>query len=141
MKPIVKYQKGYKNRLYETHKGNIAIYPEVRIESKFGVLYPNGNIEIFEGFMWDGCSGPTIATKSTIRAGLVHDFLYYLMRQGLLEQHQREQVDKIFKQILLKDKCLWLRAWGYFKGVRLFGAFAASLANKKKVFTAPTNRR
>ncbi len=137
MKPVVKYQKGYKNRLHETHKGNIAIYPEVRVESKFGVSYPNGNVEIFEGFMWDGCSGPTIATKSTVRAGSVHDFLYYLMRHELLEQHWRAQADKVFRRILLEDGCSWLRAWVYWKSVRLFGKFAASPANKKKVFTAP----
>jgi len=134
---VVEYQKGYKNRLYKTYKGNVAIYPDVHIESKFGFLYPNGNIEIFEGFMWDGCSGPTIATKSTRRAGMVHDFLYYLMRHGLLEQHQRKQADNVFRRILLEDKCLWLRAWGYFKAVRMFAASAASPQTRKKVFTAP----
>ena len=135
MKPVVKYQKGYKYRLYENYKGNIAIYPEARIESKFGVLYPNGYVEIFEGFCWDGCSGPTIDQDKNMRGGLVHDFLCYLMRQGLLDRLWHPAANIEFREILIEDGFYWPGL--YYFAVDKCGGFASDPKNKRKVFTAP----
>ena len=137
MKPVVKYQDGYKNFLYETYKDKVAIYPGKRIKTDYGSLDEKGNVEIYRKFPWDGCSGPTIATKTTVRAGLLHDFLFRLMQDGLLSYLWKNQADKEFKIRLLEDGCNWLRAWYFYKGVQKFGSFAARPANRKKVKTAP----
>ena len=55
------------------------------------------------GYAWDGPSGPTIDTPSTIRASLVHDALYQLMKEGLLNIKYRKYADDLFKEILIED--------------------------------------
>jgi len=137
MKPKVLYQKGYKSYLAATYKDKVKVYAKRRIRAEYGTLDENGNIEIFRGFPWDGCSGPTIATKTTVRAGLVHDFLYRLIRHGLLEPIWREAADREFKRILLEDGCNRVRAWYFHRSVVAFGASAIDPKNRTKVLTAP----
>lgn len=86
-------------------------------------------IVIRKGYRWDGCSGPTIDTKSTMRAGLVHDCLYQAMREGGLREPAVEDADRIFHKILLQDGTGRFRAWYYFKGVN--NRFAHRFAKKR----------
>ena len=133
----VKYQDGYKNFLYETYKDKVAIYPGKRIKTDYGSLDEKGNVEIYRKFPWDGCSGPTVATKTTIRGGLLHDFLYRLMKHGLLARMWKEQADKEFWIRLKEDRCNKLRAWCFYKAVLIFGESSTFRENRKKVKTAP----
>ena len=137
-KPVVKYQDGYKNFLYETYKDHVAIYPGKSIKTDYGSLDEKGNVEIYRKFVWDGCSGPTIATKTTIRAGLLHDFLYRLMKHGLLDSILwRRMADIEFRIRLREDGCNWLRTWYYYRSVVAFGGSAVDPINRKKVKIAP----
>ena len=136
-KPTVKYQDGYKNFLCESYKDKVAIYPGKGIKTDYGSLDEKGNVEIYRKFVWDGCSGPTITTKTTIRGGLLHDFLYRLMKHGLLGSSWREQADKEFKIRLLEDRCNRFRAWYFHFSVVAFGVSSINPKNRKKVKTAP----
>jgi len=131
----IKYQKGFKYRLHETYGCHVDIYPKEEIDCKFGSLDEKGNLEIFAGFMWDGCSGPTIDSKKNMRAGLVHDFLCYLMRQGHLDRSWHPNADKAFLKILEEDK--FYASHPYYWAVSSFGGFASDPKNKRKVLTAP----
>ena len=72
------------------------------------------------GYRWDGCSGPTVDTQTNMRAGLVHDSLYQLMRLGLLPQSARVIADREFLLIMKEDGMNWFRRTYYYWSVRLF---------------------
>ena len=56
-------------------------------------LAGDGQLTIKRGYCWDGASGPTFDTPSTMLASLVHDALYQLMRECLLPQDYRIRAD------------------------------------------------
>ena len=72
------------------------------------------------GYRWDGCSGPTVDTPTNMRAGLVHDSLYQLMRLGVLPQSARRFADREFLLIMKEDGMNWFRRTYYYLSVRLF---------------------
>ena len=44
-------------------------------------LNESGCLQIAAGYAWDGASGPTIDTRNSMIASLVHDALYQLIRE------------------------------------------------------------
>ena len=84
-------------------------------------LLDNGALMLFKGYAWDGCSGPTIDDDTNMKAGLVHDALYQLIRLGELPQSERKKVDELFYRILRENGMSWLRAKLYYRAVRMFG--------------------
>ena len=66
-------------------------------------LTGDGRLTIQRGYCWDGASGPTFDTASTMLASLVHDALYQLMRECLLPQDFRLPADICLKRIMLRD--------------------------------------
>jgi len=66
----------------------------------------------FKGYAPDGPSGPTLDTANFMRGSLVHDTLYQLMREGLLNHNlPREAADRILQSLYREDGMLALRAW------------------------------
>ena len=65
-------------------------------------LTGDGRLTIQRGYCWDGASGPTFDTPSTMRASLVHDALYQLLREGKLPPWFRKKADLCLKRIMLK---------------------------------------
>jgi hypothetical protein len=82
---------------------------------------PAGVLTIKEGYAWDGPSGPTIDTVTGLRASLVHDALYQLIRMKLLDKRSRKTADKLFHRILLADRMAPWRARLWYWGVRIGG--------------------
>ena len=78
-------------------------------------------LKIFKGYAWDGASGPTIDTKNSMEASLVHDCLYQAIRLGVLDRYYKVKADKIFYRILRKHGMCVVRAVVWFLGVYLFG--------------------
>lgn len=95
-------------------------------------LHPDGLLRIRRLYQWDGASGPTIDTASNLRASLIHDALYELLRSGLLGKAEsaewrryRKLADQELYRIMREDGANWLRAQYYYWAVRLFaGRFA-----------------
>lgn len=75
----------------------------------------------YVGYSWDGASGPTIDTETSMRASLVHDILYQCIEEGLLPYEFRKRADKEFRKICLADGMGRFRAWYYYRVLRLFG--------------------
>ena len=100
---------------------------EVAAPKTSGLVQINaaGKLLIKAGYSWDGPSGPTIDTPNFMRGSLVHDALYQLMREGVLEQHDRKRTDIILREICRADGMSRLRAWGVYRAVRKFGAGSA----------------
>lgn len=95
-------------------------------------------LRIKKGYAWDGASGPARDTPSIMRAALVHDALYQLIRVGCLDKAAwRPRADKELRRICREDGMSWLRAWYIYRAVRVGGGKAASPAGIKPVLYAP----
>ncbi len=73
-----------------------------------------------------------------MRASLVHDALYQLMRnEYLATRTYRKVADQLFKEICKEDGVSNLKASAYYKALRKFGKPAAIPQNKKIIHRAP----
>ena len=130
----ISYKKGYKYQLTESYSIKITIKPNAEIDFDYISLSKEGVMSIKKGYAWDGPSGPTIDTLNFMRGSLVHDALYQLMREQILEKSiHREPADKLLQKICKEDGMSLIRAWWVYYGVRVGGDSAASSSNKKPV--------
>jgi len=137
MKSIA-YRGGYKYQLQEGYSLEISIRPAAAVGNDYITLDPQGALRIAKGYAWDGPSGPTIDTANFMRGALVHDALYQLMREGLLDHSlHREAADRILQSLCREDGMSALRAWWVYQGVRLFGKPASDPAQLRPVLWAP----
>jgi len=91
-----------------------------------------GNIlGVRKGYCWDGASGPTIDTPSTMRGSLFHDALYQLMRMGLIPQDTKADADELFYKLIKQDGMGRIRAWYYYHGVKSFGRNSARVQDRE----------
>ena len=91
----------------------------------FVALSPEGRILFQKGYAWDGASG-AVDTGSIMRASLVHDGFYQLMREGGLDLSYRKPADKLLRKMCREDGMVWGRRWWVYWAVRIFGKEAAS---------------
>ena len=133
------YKKGYKYISDKQYHQHISIRPQKSISNSFISISPDGQLVIKRCYAWDGASGPTVDTSSSMRPSIVHDALYQLIREGLLPEKYRDEADKIFYDMCIEDGMWKFRAkyWHYCmkKG---YSMFKKSLEKKaKKVYIAP----
>lgn len=114
---------GYK---YETRRDYVIHLENVRPSGLFPIDTPylkislSGVLWIKAGYCWDGPSGPAIDTKNFMRASLVHDALYQLIRMGLLSVEMRGEADRILRKLCLEDGMSTARAWWVYTAVKSF---------------------
>ena len=138
----MKYYKGdYKYVLAEevTHKAGIGSsgfdLPHCRINSW-------GFLTIDAGYAWDGASGLTFDTKSSMRGSLIHDALYQLLREtgfgrnGDGHDRNRYAADQIIRNVCIEDGMWKWRANAWFKALRAGGGSSAAV-KVRKVYQAP----
>ena len=137
-KGYIRYRSEYKYQLAEGYAINTSIGPKDDIETDFIDLDTGGSLLVKKGYAWDGPSGPVIDTEENMRASLVHDALYQLMRnKELSARTHRKAADQLFKDICKDDGLSNFRASAYYKALRKFGKPSASPQKKKKVHRAP----
>lgn len=102
----------------------INILPPHDINYGFMSLSQHGVLNFGIGFRWDGASGPAIDTQSFMRASMIHDALYFLLRVGDLPISYRKDIDLLLYQICRDDGMSILRALYVYYAVRLFGRYA-----------------
>jgi hypothetical protein len=117
----MKYREGYKYQLSENHLDMIGIIPPTPIATHFISLSMDGELFIKADYAWDGCSGPTWDDETNMTAGLEHDALYQLMREGHLPHEYKKAADMRLYEVCLKNGMNSVRAWIYYRGVRGFG--------------------
>jgi hypothetical protein len=103
-------------------------------DSQHVKITKDGLLVILAGFAWDGATN-AIDTKSVMRSALVHDALYYALRQGFKLERGRELADKLFREMSIADRMSKARAWWQFVAVRKFGAASASMPRRVEVLT------
>lgn len=132
----MRYRAGYKYQLATDYSVQTSLRPSKNISHGFITLTRSGLLTIKAGYAWDGPSGPTIDTKNFMRGSLVHDALYQLMREGLLDLGWRETADQELRRICLEDGMSDIRAWWVYRGVRLCGEQSA-IWQEPKALVAP----
>lgn len=133
----IQYKEGYKYQLASDYWLLTDIRPKKDIKTEYISLTVNGLLIIRAGYAWDGASGPTFDTKSSMRGSLAHDALYQLMRLGLLDESFREQADELLQQVCIEDGMLPFRAYVWEKAVRWFAAGCAKAGTERPVLIAP----
>lgn len=74
--------------------------------------------------------------KNFMRGSLIHDALYQLMREGLVDEGFFDAANEELRIACLQDGMCKFRAWYIYKGVSLFGKQFAK-KQKTSVITAP----
>lgn len=124
---MIKYKKRrkYKYTLTEDYTYNTKIKSEMEFDSLFLRIDKEGNLLIKCGYSWDGATKfPDLNT--IMRGSLVHDALYQLMREGILNQSHRDSADRILEKICNEAGMpRWLSRKVYW-AVKLFGAQASN---------------
>jgi len=136
VKQRIYYCAGYKYQLATDYETLISIKPGADIVSDFIILDTVGNLTIRTGYAWDGPSGPCLDIPSFMRASLVHDALYQLMREGSLPQSAKEQADKEMRRICKQDGMTSVLAEVAYQGVDHFG-YSSCEKQEREVLTAP----
>ena len=122
----IRYADGYKYQLRAPYTIQLAeIRPAHGAGTEWITLDLDGTLTIRAGYAWDGASGPTYDSKSSMRPSLVHDALYQLMRLGLLDHSFRPAADTIFHRLCSEDGMFGPRAWLWYHAVRIFANPAA----------------
>ena len=113
----------YKYMLAENYRLKLDRKPLRGIVTKWFTLDTSGWLIIKKGYCWDGCSGPARDDETNMRAGLVHDWGYQAIREGIFPStfKNRLYVDNLFYDILIEDGMFILRAKYYWLGVRAAG--------------------
>lgn len=133
----IHYKQGYKYQLAVGIVLYVSIYPEKPIETDYINLTNEGILTIKKGYAWDGATG-AIDSKNFMRGSLVHDALYQLMREGLLDANKhKELADRTLQALCRADGMSKFRAWYVYKAVQLLGNAATRKCNKKALLRAP----
>jgi len=111
--------KKYKYRIEEDFSANIA--KNLPVVTTYWISIRGGVLYLRKGYSWDGASGPTIDTKDSMVASLIHDSLYQLIKLGKLGKQYRKVADMAFRAQLIKSGMSKLRANLWYQAVRKFG--------------------
>ena len=133
----IRYSEGYKYQLEELYACETPITGSL-IEDDLFTLYESGLLVIRKGFAWDGASGPTFDTKSSMRASLVHDVFCVCMRDGRLSYEKwQDTVNEFFRQQCIEDGMWHWRAGLWHAAVELADAGNPEQGRDRVVLTAP----
>lgn len=129
----IRYRSGYRYQLQADYSVFIGLLG-YKIRTDFITLTESGWLTIRRGYAWDGATGLPSTPKSLMRASLVHDAMYQLIRNGLFDR--RDVADELFFEFAQEDGfmaaplALWI--------VEHFGAgYAAYYPDKLRTVEAP----
>ena len=114
-------KKSWKYELAEDDVSRISLRPPHNIKRWYCYLTTEGVLTTHVGYAWDGASGITYDSKNTMRGSLVHDVLYQLMREGLLDRSYRKAADRVMYELLLEERMTKFRASVWYRAVRKGG--------------------
>ena len=134
---MIFYKEGFKYQLVDEYSIKVAVLPGYSVDQGLLSLTSSGLLTIRKHYAWDGPSGPAIDTKNFMRASLVHDALYQLMRQGLISQEHRKTIDLEMRRICREDGMGLMRTWWTYTGVRWGAKRAAAIQSARTILSAP----
>lgn len=136
----IHYRCGYKYQLTRDYTIQTGIPAPFDIVTEWIDYNFDGTLTVRRGYAWDGPSGPTIDTPDSMRASLIHDAGYQLMREGKLDPaFYRKYFDRLFRRLCLEDGMIGIRADLWYEALRIAAGPAADPKNEKKEISAPQN--
>lgn len=130
----MKYSKvQYKYYLEETVSVQTSLRPvQSAIVPGYIFLGVDGKMIIYSRYAWDGATGG-VNFKGNRLAVLVHDAIYQLIREGLIDVSLKAQSDKDLRDMMISEgSWRFVANFFYFCVSRFGNAFATK---KKKVYT------
>lgn len=125
-------------QLTEPFQFKLEIAPLFDVESLWFDMDKKGRVNVKAGYVWDGASGPTIDTPSSIPASCGHDIGYKAIRLGYLDEvTAKPLIDRWFYERLLKDGMWDYRAFAWWRAVQQFGNRSCLPDAESKVRRAP----
>ena len=124
------FKRGYKYQLVEDFQIILPGLWQHEALDDFIILERNGELTVKKHYAWDGPSGPAIDTCNFMKASLVHDALYQLMRLHKLPYSYRKQADQALEAICKMEGMLWIRRKYVYLALRCMGAKAATERRK-----------
>lgn len=113
------------------------VWPSGREIATDFIAWSDNELIVSKGYAWDGASGPAIDTKTIMRASLVHDVMYQLLRDELIPQSWRTYADTLMYRICREDGMSRIRAYYIYWVLRLFGGRYAKREHARPIKTAP----
>ena len=133
----IRYKKGYKYQLDETYNIQYPLYPKKNISTEWITLTTEGWLTIRRGYAWDGASGPTYDSASSMRGSLEHDAIYQLIRLGLLSRGCKAIADLQLHDTCTEDGMIPVRADIWEAGVHVFGGASIDSSSEPEILEAP----
>ena len=130
------FKRGYKYQTSRDYHIKVSIWGR-EIDTSYVSLDKKGNLLIRKGYAWDGASGPTWDTLNSMIGSLVHDVLYQLIRQGLLNPLYKKYADEVLHDICTEDGMYTWRADYWRWAVLKFGAGSCRPSAEPKEEVAP----
>ena len=136
----MQYQKGYKYKLVRDVGILVAMKPNQLAQTQFLNLTAQGMLIIRAGYTWDGVSGPVRDTKRNLKASLVHDALYQLMRNGHLDHNRWREADECFATELRLGGVSRFFTKMYMLGLKIAKGKHAHPDSKRTVYTISSHQ-
>ena len=133
---VVRYRGGYRFQLAEPFLVQTGICCACPGNAFVG-LDASGVLTLAAGYAWDGASGPIKQDATVIRASLVHDGLYQLLREHELPAGHRDAADRLLRAMCKEDGMPGWQAWIVYVAVRTFGGRFITPESRKPVLEAP----
>ena len=134
---LLRYCKGYKYQVRQDYHIKLEIVPIAPIVTQFVEMDLLGNTVIKSGYAWDGASGPTWDSLSSIIGSLVHDVLYQLIRLGFIEMKYKEYADQTLHDLCTEDGMTSWRADYWRWAVLEFGTSSCRPSAEPEILIAP----
>lgn len=128
----MKYKSGYRYVSQEAVLVDVGAELHAPLNSPFASIAAE-KLCVMSKYAWDGASFTPFLWLGTPTAwltpSLVHDALYQLIREGLLDRQYRAAADRLFREMLLAREVWPVVAWVAYWSVRVFGNFAVRKVN------------
>ena len=133
----IRYKSGYKYQLCEPYSVSVSIKPSKDIVTDYVQLTKEGVLTTVKGYAWDGPSGPAADTNEFMRASLVHDALYQLVRLGFLSIDCRELADLELLRICREDGMSKWYSYLAYSVIRACGGAYCNPSAENPIIQAP----
>ena len=105
------YKDGYRYQLTRDYTVFTGIMLPETVAYEFFTLTADGYCKVRHGFSWDGASGPTFDSKSSMRPSLIHDCYCQAAKDGRINYKTfAPEYNRVFKEMCIEDGMWGLRA-------------------------------
>jgi hypothetical protein len=113
------------------------VAPDKAIKLDWVEIDTKGRVTLKPYFVYDGASGPTIDTLSSVRGVCAHDTIYRMIRLRYLPESFKQVADSLMYDFLIEDGMFQPRAFAWLQGVKLFGNASIKPENENPIYRAP----